>query len=173
MARIQKYLIRGFLIFSIFLVLATVLGVYRYRGRYVINISASLPMGIYKLYEIEKIEKGDIVMFSFPPEAEKYIRERKYLPDNVKTLLKRVTAVEGDNVEVRDKTLYINNEEYWLAKIKEKDSKGLLLPRMKNQILRKDEYFVLGTHPTSFDSRYYGAIRKEVILKKAELVWEF
>lgn len=173
MARIQKYWIKAFLIISMLFGIIIILGACWCRGRYAVNISASLPMGIYKLYEIEKIEKGDIVMFSFPPEAEKYIRERKYLPDNVKTLLKRVTAVEGDNVEVRDKTLYINNEEYWLAKIKEKDSKGLLLPRMKNQILEKDEYFVLGTHPTSFDSRYYGTIKREVILKKAELVWEF
>ena len=45
-------------------------------------------MGIYKLYETKdkKIDKGDIVMFLFPEEAEKYIRERKYLPDNVNTL---------------------------------------------------------------------------------------
>ena len=41
----------------------------------------------------KKIDKGDIVMFLFPEEAEKYIRERKYLPDNVNTLLKHVVAV--------------------------------------------------------------------------------
>lgn len=175
MARIQRNFIKGFLIFSLLLGISVVLGAYWCRGRYVINISASLPMGIYKLYEIKdkKIDKGDIVMFLFPEEAEKYIRERKYLPDNVNTLLKRVVAVEGDKVEAKNKTLYINDQEFWLGKIREKDSKGLPLPIMKSKTLEKDEYFVFGTHPTSFDSRYYGVIKRELILKKAELVWEF
>lgn len=175
MARIQRNFIKGFLIFSLLLGISVVLGAYWCRGRYVINISASLPMGIYKLYETKdkKIDKGDIVMFLFPEEAEKYIRERKYLPGNVNTLLKHVIAVEGDKVEAKNKTLYINDQEFWLGKIREKDSKGLPLPIMKSKTLEKDEYFVFGTHPTSFDSRYYGVIKRELILKKAELIWEF
>ena len=112
-------------------------------------------------------------MFLFPEDAEKYIRERKYVPDNVNTLLKHVVAVEGDKVETKNKTLYINDQEFWLGKIREKDSKGLPLPIMKSKTLERDEYFVFGTHPTSFDSRYYGVIKRELILKKAELVWEF
>lgn len=125
MARIQRNFIKGFLIFSLLLGISVVLGAYWCRGRYVINISASLPMGIYKLYETKdkKIDKGDIVMFLFPEEAEKYIRERKYLPDNVNTLLKHVVAVEGDKVETKNKTLYINDQEFWLGKIREKTAR--------------------------------------------------
>lgn len=127
MARIQRNFIKGFLIFSLLLGISVVLGAYWCRGRYVINISASLPMGIYKLYETKdkKIDKGDIVMFLFPEEAEKYIRERKYLPDNVNTLLKHVVAVEGDKVETKNKTLYINDQEFWLGKIREKRQQGI------------------------------------------------
>ena len=76
-------------------------------------------------------------------------------------------------------SLYIENEKtYQITKSTYKDNElqKILETRAKASILKtleKDEYFVFGTHPTSFDSRYYGVIKRELILKKAELVWEF
>jgi len=50
----------------------------------------------------------------------------------------------------------------------EKDSKGEPLPKVLPDGASKLEgYFVIGTHPGSYDSRYFGTIPKEDILGKA------
>ena len=39
--------------------------------------------------------------------------------------------------------------------------------------LKKDEFFMLGDHERSFDSSYMGIIKREQMLKKAELIYYF
>lgn len=85
-------------------------------------------------------------------------------------LVKRVVAVPEDTVEVRGRQLYINgqpqNEPYTDAEIEDSD-----MPEMK---LGAGEYFVMGDNRhagRSKDSRYFGSVKEELIIGRAEFVF--
>ncbi|MGL5903778.1 MAG: S26 family signal peptidase [Cetobacterium sp.] len=44
---------------------------------------------------------------------------------------------------------------------------------LKDGTLKNDEVFLLGRGENSYDSRYFGAVKKEEILKKTILIKEF
>ncbi len=81
------------------------------RNRVTINLSHSLPRGLYWLTQVkapEDIEKGDIVLFKTPKKAEKYIYGRGYQNRDVKQILKMVAATEKDQISRKGSRLYIN-----------------------------------------------------------------
>ncbi len=55
----------------------------------------SIPFLDKKFFQIKKPERGDVVVFIFPK-------------DESKDFIKRVVAVEGDTVDVRQKKVYLN-----------------------------------------------------------------
>ncbi|MFD0617503.1 signal peptidase I [Paenibacillus sp. GCM10027629] len=88
-------------------------------------------------------------------------------------LVKRVVAIPGDEVEIRDRKLLVNgvvqSEGYtdiWIE-----DDKPL------HTFLEKDEYFVLGDnrhHEKSKDSRRFGPVKRDLIIGRADLIiWPF
>lgn len=142
---------------------------YRY---FVLNLSPSMQKGIYLLKEIDELKKGDVVVLNIPSNIKEILYSRGYLPKNIKTLLKEVVAVEGDKVHVTYNKLYINGE--FKGEIAEVDPKGrVLVSYVKDGVLKSGEVFLLGKGKNSFDSRYFGAVEKNEILKKTILIKEF
>ncbi|MGL5779513.1 signal peptidase I [Cetobacterium sp.] len=142
---------------------------YRY---FVLNLSPSMQKGIYLLKEIDELKKGDVVVLNIPSNIKEILYSRGYLPKNIKTLLKEVVAVEGDKVHVTYNKLYINGE--FKGEIAEVDPKGrALVSYVKDGVLKSGEVFLLGKGKNSFDSRYFGAVEKNEILKKTILIKEF
>ncbi len=142
---------------------------YRY---FVLNLSPSMEKGIYLLKEIDELKKGDVVVLNIPSNIKEILYSRGYLPKNIKTLLKEVVAVEGDKVHITYNRLYINGE--FKGEIAEVDSKGReLVSYVKDGVLKSGEVFLLGKGKNSFDSRYFGAVEKNEILKKTILIKEF
>ncbi|WP_185245079.1 signal peptidase I [Citrifermentans bremense] len=101
-------------------------------------------------------KRGDLIVFEYPE-------------DSSKDFIKRVVAVGGDTVEIKDKELFVNGktvkEPY--AVHKETD----LIPATINprdnygpQVVPKDSYFVLGDNrDRSYDSRFWGAVTKNKV----------
>ncbi|WP_085812930.1 signal peptidase I [Geoanaerobacter pelophilus] len=101
-------------------------------------------------------KRGDLIVFEYPE-------------DSSKDFIKRVVAVGGDMVEIKDKELFVNGktvkEPY--AVHKETD----LIPATINprdnygpQVVPKDSYFVLGDNrDRSYDSRFWGAVTKNKV----------
>ena len=53
-----------------------------------------------------------------------------------------------------------------------KDSKGNDLPIFKYQgLIPEQQYFMIGTNPRSYDSKYYGFINYGVFIAKAYPIW--
>lgn len=114
---------------------------------------------INKLNTLKKIitktdyQRGDVVLLY-----------EKYLFNDI--LIKRIVAVPGDTVSIKDGYLYVNGE-------KEADN----YPQMiyagildnKEITLGKNEYFYLGDNRNySTDSRYFGTTKKILLIGKIE-----
>ncbi|MGL5569274.1 MAG: conjugative transfer signal peptidase TraF [Cetobacterium sp.] len=167
MKQIVKKLIPVFLmILSVFILKKT------YMQKYIWNVTNSMPIGIYLLEEIKEVERDQIIYIAIPEKAKQILWERNYLPKEISFLVKQVKGIEGDIVTVCNNTLYING--IFKGKIKEKDNKGLPLNGLSGTIaLKENEYFLMGKDDESYDSRYFGTIKKDNILKKATLVFSF
>ncbi|MBN2284240.1 MAG: signal peptidase I [Deltaproteobacteria bacterium] len=109
-------------------------------------------------------QRGDIVVFIYPM-------------DRSKDFIKRVIAVGGDTIEIRDKRIYINSEPY-------QDGHGcyqdnLIIPR---SIQPRDNFgpvtvpegslFVMGDNrDQSLDSRFWGFVELKDVLGKAFIIY--
>ena len=137
-----------------------------YQLGYRINLSESYPRGIYKSIPKKTIDYGDFVMFcpKNSPLMQEALKRQYILRGQCRggyyPLLKKVVALQGDNVEIK-KYVYINGEKQKKSKLYKKDPKGNLLPKSKenNISIKKGYMFLLSDyHELSFDSRYIGAV---------------
>jgi len=109
-------------------------------------------------------QRGDIVVFKFPV-------------DPRKDFIKRVIAVPGDVVEIRDKTIFINgrrvNHDYGVfsdprtiaGNLKPRDNLGPIT-------VPKDALFVMGDNrDESFDSRFWGFVPIRDVSGKAFIIY--
>jgi signal peptidase I len=109
----------------------------------------------YKL-GIEKIQRGDTVVFRFPSDASK-------------SYIKRVIGVPGDRVRIDQGMVFVNGraleEDYVPESYRD-------LQSMAEIRVRSDSYFVLGDHRSSSnDSRNWGLVPRENIYGKAVFVY--
>jgi len=116
------------------------------------------------LIPVSDPQRGDIVVFIYPE-------------DRRKDFIKRIIAVEGDRVEIRDQKIYINGKLY-------QDNVGIyrdevIYPR---SVQPRDNYgpvkvpegyvFTMGDNRDhSLDSRFWGFVSVDDILGKAFLIY--
>ena len=107
-------------------------------------------------YIISKPKQGDVIVF---------------LPNGNKKshyYVRRVVAVPGDTVQIKDGALYVNDELYKESTdVASMEDAGIASYAVK---LEKDEYFVLGDNRNnSEDSRYanIGNVKRDYIIGKA------
>ena len=194
--KIIYYSVLWFLIFLIISFISFI--IFAKKNNYIFNISKSLPIGIYQKLEDKNFQKGDLVVLDIPKERMDFMISRGYIDGNMlKTMLKRIEGVEGETfkaLSIEDlKTYQLNEniefssidipksskkflvkENKILGSISNFDSYGRQLPQIESPlILNKDEFFVMGESDNSFDSRYFGKIKKEEILYKVKPILTF
>ena len=99
---------------------------------------------ILLLFKLGSIKRYDVVVLKEVEDKEE--------------IIKRIIALPGETIEIKDNEIYINNE-----KIEDKYAYGLTSD-YSAITLKDDEYFVLGDNRTiSKDSRVLGPIKKENI----------
>jgi len=111
------------------------------------------------IYHFKDIQRGDVVVFWYPR-------------DKSKSFIKRVLGVPGDEVEIRDGSVFVNGvkvEEPYL-KPEYQDHRSF-----RKVVVPKDQYFVLGDHRNSSnDSRNWGCVHRSLIYGKAVFsYWPF
>lgn len=116
---------------------------------------------IYSMFVIDKwnkeVTKNDHVAFNTP-------KMKPYFPE--KTLIvKQIKGTSGDKIEITD-VLKINGELMGELNLLERLNKTAF-DYMRTEILKKNEMFVLGIDPRSYDSRYWGNITTDNIVGKA------
>lgn len=124
--------------------------------------SLKVPFLGYEVVRWGHVGRGDIVVFISPQ------KERI-------DLIKRIVAVSGDTVEIRDKVLYINGE-------KVEDTHAKFLDRRRQSVVPRDNFgpvtvpegklFCLGDNRDhSHDSRYWGFADEQDVKGKATFIY--
>jgi type IV secretory pathway protease TraF len=123
----------------------------------IINETISMQTGLYvRTGGVGDLKHGDIIAMPMNQNAKDYLRDRLGYPDDT-LLLKRVVALPGETVCRHAGTVTVPGRQ---AHAERRDSRGTLLPFWTGcHTLLPTEVFVLGDHPASFDSRYFGPVR--------------
>lgn len=88
-------------------------------------------------------------------------------PQQSAPLGKYVQALEGDTITIKNAEVYVNNRYIEKSKILKQDRLGnALTGELQAKTLAKGEFLVMNNKENSFDSRYFGVIKKEQILSK-------
>lgn len=132
------------------------------------NASASVPVGLYLVISGAP-RRHDLVLVQTPNSIDEIANSRGYLPIGV-PLVKRIVAVEGDNVCISKSVVTINEQR--VVRQLTADRKGRPLPLWNEcRMLQKDEYFLLGKTVDSFDSRYFGPVKSDLMVGRLVPLW--
>lgn len=107
-------------------------------------------------YHFEPVQRGDVVVFHYPR-------------DPVKSYIKRVIAIPGDDLRIASGQVYVNGkplaETYVPLRFRDERS-------FPDTVLRENQYFVMGDHRLiSSDSRDFGPVSRNLIYGKASFVY--
>ncbi|WP_315745039.1 MULTISPECIES: S26 family signal peptidase [unclassified Bradyrhizobium] len=138
--------------------------------RYIWNVSASVPLGLYRLRPIDGLVRGELVAVQPPERLAIFLADRNFLPRGV-PMLKRVAALPGQTVCRSGLALSVDNVE--VGQARERDGKGLPLPVWQGcHVIVDGEAFLMNPHSAvSLDGRYFGVLPAAAIIGRAEPVW--
>jgi signal peptidase I len=111
-------------------------------------------------YKLHDVHRGDLVVFERPPNE---------AASDIKDLIKRVVALDGETVEGHDGKVYVDGE----ALDEDYLPSGTYTTDFDPQKIPKDHVFVMGDNRgNSQDSRVFGPIDEELIVGRAFIrVW--
>jgi len=121
-----------------------------------------IPLLHWRLPMLKTIHRGEIVVFRYPK-------------DPSQTFLKRVAAVGGDRVELRDGVLYVNSQAVHEPYAVHRGSLRAAHEQMSPQTVPEGQLFVMGDNrENSSDSRDWGFVPvKSVIGEPLFVYWSY
>ncbi len=137
-------------------------------GRIAVAISGSLDHRVFFLLPAPaKVELGDYLVFRH--------RDLSQVQPGLRAdhdqMIKKVGCLPGDHLVVDETNQFFCNGRL-LGQAMEADSKGHPLPRFSfTGPVPADKLFMVGTHPRSYDSKYYGFINVHEISHQALPLW--
>ncbi len=112
-------------------------------------------------YQLHDVHRGDVIVFERPPDAPGNTQADG---DEIKDLIKRVVAVEGDTIEGKDGTVFVNGTELEESYLEP----GTPTDNLDRQEIPADTVFVMGDNRTnSQDSRVFGPVDEGDIVGRA------
>ena len=162
---IRAYVIQAFKIPSGSMIPTLVIGDHILVNKFIYG--TKIPFSETMVLEFTKPEKGNIIVFKYPE-------------DPTRDFIKRVVAVEGDVVESKNKTIYVNGKQVSEPYAQHTDNsiRPMGIEPRDNfgpLIVPKNKYFVMGDNrDQSYDSRYWGYVdRKDIKGKALILYWSW
>ncbi|MRV70577.1 conjugative transfer signal peptidase TraF [Duganella sp. FT92W] len=131
------------------------------------NVSPSLPFWIVRIdYHPTTLRRGDYIVYRFEGNACRYFPGLWHQP-----FLKRIAGLEGDHVTVSGRQVFVNGA--LLGYAKPYAVTKLPLAPIAPSVIPADHFYVAGTSPDSFDSRYAlsGLVAKSQIVGLATPVY--
>lgn len=108
-------------------------------------------------YRFKDPERNDVVIFRYPNDTKKFF-------------IKRVIGLPNETVDIKGSTVTITNSENKNGFVLSEPYVGSISNNNTHFELKDGEYFVMGDNRMqSSDSRYWGAVKEELIIGKAFL----
>lgn len=120
-----------------------------------------IPFTNFRLPGFTKPQRGDIIVFIYPE-------------DPKRDFIKRLVALGGETVEIKDGGIYINGQHIEMQPIKNTYyyNRGQYGQELRPMKVPEDCYFVLGDNSASSkDSRYWGFVPEKSVIGRAELIY--
>jgi conjugal transfer pilin signal peptidase TrbI len=113
------------------------------------NWTPSLPVHVVWIsYGVPStLARGEFIVYAFAGEA-----QQRYPGLRAQPFFKQILGVPGDRVRVMDRRVFVNGIAAGFAKTQTFDRTPL--QPIDERVIPPDCYYVRGTHPDSFDSRY-------------------
>jgi len=122
---------------------------------------AKIPFTKLRLPAIRKPNRGDVVVFVYPE-------------DPKKNFIKRLVAVGGEIVEIKNGTVYVNDKPLIEAPFNQRYyyNRGEFAQENQKIVVPQDSFFVLGDNSSSSkDSRYWGFVPMKDVLGIAMIIY--
>jgi conjugative transfer signal peptidase TraF len=138
--------------------------------RLVWNVTASAPLGLYRVEFGLPPARGDLVLARLPETVRTLAAERSYLPKTV-PVVKRVAAMAGDRICGVGDDIIVGGG--IAARRLPADGQGRALPAWQGcHVLLGNEVFLLMEGvPDSFDGRYFGPTETSQIIGRLVPLW--
>jgi conjugative transfer signal peptidase TraF len=137
----------------------------------IINETISMAKGVYvRSGDTQSLKRGDVIAMPMNASAKTYLRDQLGYPGET-LLIKRVVGISGDTFCRQGAVVTINDRSVTALR---QDTQANLLPSFSGcRALPADQVFLLGDHPGSFDSRYFGPVTKSELsgTYKAVMTW--
>ena len=164
---------RGQMAFILVLATAAIAAVLtggRHPPRLIWNATASAPIGFYLVRRAQTLFRGELVLAKLPTVTARLAARRGYLPLGL-PVVKRIAGLSGDEICARDNIVWRNG--HVLVSRLAADSRRRPLPQWQGcRRLGREEVFLLMAHKRhSFDSRYFGPVRKAAIIGRLVPLW--
>ena len=134
---------------------------HNYRIFYEKYTEGCLP---YSFYAVERrpayhIERGSIVMFT--------AHRMEPVLANGSQIGKMVIGLPGEHVVIKEGRLFVNGDYWGSLSLGSRKFQKQMNNWDRSYVLGPDEFFVYGTEPRSWDSRYWGPVNRDEILARA------
>jgi len=152
-----------------------------YWAGFRVNLTPSVPVGVYQLHKLEgALKHGNIVWFC-PPDTPLFRQVRDEwgdiphgdCPGGYMHMFKPVAALAGDTVEVTRQGVFVNGQLLANSQPMSQTTKGQKLSPVfgRYKVQSGTVWLVSSYHPQSFDSRYFGSVPQRLIEALARPVW--
>ena len=137
----------------------------------IINETISMTKGAYvRTGSVDDLKRGDIIAMPMNVSAKDYLGAKLGYPEDT-MLIKRIVGLSGDTMCREGATVTINEKSVQASR---KDTIGNDMPTWRGcRTLLPNEVILLGDHPSSFDSRYFGPVTRQELsgTYKAVMTW--
>lgn len=161
---IRTFVIQAFKIPSGSMIPTLLIGDHLLVNKIVIGTPVDIPftnIHLFNMPGLRKPRKGDIIVFKYPE-------------DPSRDFIKRVIGVEGDRIESRNKTVYVNGSELVepYAQHVDNESKPDQRDNFGPVTIPEGKVFVMGDNrDQSYDSRFWGFVDVRDIKGKALIIY--
>ena len=138
--------------------------------RVIWNASASVPVGLYAVQDVDRFRVGDLLVAAPPLEIEEFLANGRYVPAGA-PLIKHVAALPGQTICRIENTITVDLRV--VGQARKRDSKDRPLPYWQGCLtLASQQIFLMNTAvPDSLDGRYFGPFDKTDIAGRAVPIW--
>lgn len=134
------------------------------------NASASVPLGLYAIQDVNQFRVGDLLVATPPPEIEEFLTNGRYIPAGV-PLIKHIAALPGQTICRIGNTITVDL--HVVGQARTLDSKDRPLPYWHGCLtLGPQQIFLMNAAVSdSLDGRYFGPFERNDIVGRAVPIW--